>query len=268
MKKRLFYDCEIVNPIRQKDDWRDYQYLGISVIGCYASWLPEKIRLQAFTEGNFQEFQKLADEANEVIGFNSLSFDDRLCQAHGIRIKTTYDLMVEVRRAAGEPLSGPCTPGYNLAQLAEINLGQKKTGLGSQVPDLWGQGKYQQVIDYCLNDVMLLMNLYQRRTRIIDPVYPEVVLHCDPNLIDWERWIERSRDLFADAVFSVEINLYWLRWCDADLARLDIKIAGAFFVGIPICFVPKKRFKAYVGIPFDRKSSYQSSEPEIDQIPF
>lgn len=139
MKRTLFYDCEIINPIRSGSDWQRYTYLGISVIGCYASWLPKNRRLQAFTcDEGFEGFQELVNRAEEIVGFNSIGFDDPLCQAHGIHIETTYNLMVEVRRAAGEPLSGPCTPGYNLARLSEVNLGRKKQDMG-RMPRSYGK---------------------------------------------------------------------------------------------------------------------------------
>jgi hypothetical protein len=250
-RKILFYDCEIINPIRQKSDWRNYAYLGISVIGAYANWLPRKRRLQAFTEGRFGEFQKLADEADEIVGFNSISFDDPLCHAHGIKIRTTYDLMCEVRRAAGEPISGSCTPGYNLARLSQVNLGRTKTGHGSACPDLWRGGERQKVIDYCLNDVMLLVDLYQLRTQIIDPINPDQTLHCDPRLINWEKKFEEWQEVLGERVISFQVTPYLVSWCDATIARLDIKIADALLIGIPLFVYPKYDFKRYVGLPFN-----------------
>ena len=62
-----------------------------------------------------------------MIGFNSLSFDDKLCKAHGIEVETTYDILCEVRQATGQPpfyAKGFTRAGYNLDALAKANLGR------------------------------------------------------------------------------------------------------------------------------------------------
>jgi hypothetical protein len=281
MKRTLFYDCEIINPIRDNGDWRRYTYLGISVIGCYASWLPKDRRLQAFThDEGFDAFQDLANQAEEIVGFNSINFDDRLCQAHGIHIETTYDLIVEVRRAAGEPISGPCTPGYNLAQLVKRNLGREKTGRGANVPVLWEAGKRQEVIDYCLNDVMLLHDLYQRRTHLIDPVcYETRVLHCDPSLTNWREVWAVLNQLFAERIVLVALVRDNYHWTQANILFLFIVVAESISIKFPIWIFPSQPWRDYVGLPFQKRPVKLCSHPrkfelankedeEFDPIPF
>jgi hypothetical protein len=284
MKRTLFYDCEIINPIRDNGDWRRYTYLGISVIGCYASWLTKDQRLQAFVNnGHFddlQGFQDLVNEAEQIVGFNSIGFDDPLCQAHGLHIETTYDLMVEVRRAAGEPLSGRCTPGYNLARLSEVNLGRKKTGHGADVPVLWQAGKKQEVIDYCLNDVMLLVGLYQRRTHIIDPVrYGDVILHCDPSLTDWREITATINQLFAERILAISTQKNVWHWSGANIWRVEIVVFQSLILKFPIWLQQCQPWRDYVGLPFQKPPIKLCSHPrkfelankedeEFDPIPF
>lgn len=278
--KTLFYDCEIINPIRSGSDWRNYSYLGISVIGAYASWLPKGDRLQAFTADRFDEFQILASDADEVVGFNSIEFDDQLCLAHGIHVQTTYDLMREVRRAAGEPTSGPCTPGYNLARLSEVNLGRKKTGLGSQVPDLWATGEYQQVINYCLNDVELLRLLYWLRDCLKDPVVPGRMLRCDDRLIDWRAVIDNIIGAFGDRVFRIFIEDRHIQLsgkADAVVCTIGVEFFGCARVTLPLFLRHKKISSLYIGLPFYTPpcapSTYKCSaddpdSEDYDPIPF
>lgn len=252
MKKILFYDCEIINPIRCKSDWRDYGYLGISVIGAYASWLTGPNRLQAFTADRFEQFQWLVDQAEEIVGFNSIGFDDPLCQAQGLTVQTTYDLMIEVRRAAGEPISGPCTPGYNLARLAEVNFGHKKTGIGKEVPDLWGRGECQRVIDYCLNDVELLRVLYEFRGCLKDPVMPGRTLRCDDRLIDWSGFLANGIALFGDRIFGVNFEDRLFEWANTSaLAQtVSINFLGCVRLNFPLYLHCKKFPTKYIGLPF------------------
>lgn len=280
MPKILFYDCEIVNS-PAVHGWKNFEALGISVIGAYASWLPKADRLQAFKVDRFDQFQLLADQADEIVGFNSISFDDPLCLAHGIRVETTYDLMREVRRAAGEPISGPCTPGYNLAQLAQINLGATKTGLGKDVPDLWngspGRGiaqDKQRVIDYCLNDVELLRGLYYKRGRIKDPVRSQRVLKCDDNLIDWVTIVEEMFGAFGDRIFKVFSED---RYVGRDKTRalvytVGVELFGCARVILPLFLWQKKSSKDYIGLPFytppNTQKQADADDADFDPLPF
>ncbi len=178
--KKLFYDCEIINCIpshyersdpnyKYCDGWRDFENMGVSVIGIYLSWMES---YQIIPGTQLGEFQLLVEEAEEIIGFNSINFDDNLLKANGVTIETTYDLLCETRIAAGMPphfVKGLTRGGYSLNALAEANLGEVKTGSGELAPKLWQDGQFKEVADYCLNDVRLLVKLYMRRSGLKDP---------------------------------------------------------------------------------------------------
>lgn len=181
MTKKLFYDCEIINCIpsyyeennpkyKYCDGWHDFKNMGIAVIGTYISWLDI---YQSYQGYEITAFQSLVNEADEIIGFNSINFNDNLLQANNISISTTYDLLCEVRVAAGMPphyVKGLTRGGYSLGALAEINLGEGKTGSGELAPMLWQDGQQKQVVDYCLNDVKLLVELYNKKSCLKDPI--------------------------------------------------------------------------------------------------
>jgi hypothetical protein len=198
MTKILTYDCEIINciPSYYEEDlpsynycngWRDFKGMGISVIGTWRNFdcFNPFGKYEAFvnhasymTEINalpqFRKFLALAQKADLIVGFNSLSFDDKLLKANGISITTDFDLLCEIREAVGMPrhyVKGVTRGGYNLNNLARTNLGVVKTGTGELAPMLWQDGFCQQVIDYCLNDVKLLKQLYFRfvKGRMVDP---------------------------------------------------------------------------------------------------
>ena len=171
--------------------WADYNNMGISVIGSWRNFDLINIlgknfifpipwgKYQAFINPNslipgfkygenrvkdFISFYKLALVCDRLIGFNSVAFDDKLCHANGMdAIKTDFDLLREVRIASNQPpdfVPGVTRGGYNLQNLALTNLGKGKTESGELAPVLWQDGKKQEVIDYCLNDVKLLRSLY------------------------------------------------------------------------------------------------------------
>lgn len=187
----IIYDCEIIKCIPPKDGvkndqlqycdgWHDHEGMGISVIGAYdyvtgqlKAYVSEGMMFGGLLEmSDFQSFEDLACQRDLVIGFNSLGFDDKLCRANNIVIETNYDLLCEVRVASGQPakyVKGKTKAGYNLDALATANLGKAKTGHGALAPELWQQGKYHEVIRYCLNDVMLTKQLFDKRASLIDP---------------------------------------------------------------------------------------------------
>jgi hypothetical protein len=184
--KRLFYDCEIVKCIPNQwednlpnyeycDGWHDFPNMGISVIGTFVEW--ENIYLH-FVDSELDIFQKIVNDADEIIGFNSLSFNDNLCAANNIKISTTIDLLCKVRIAAGMlPYyeKGITTGGYSLGALASVNLNLEKTGTGELAPMLWQDGRKYEVIKYCLNDVKLLVEL-EKLDYLIDPTDQEIKL--------------------------------------------------------------------------------------------
>lgn len=272
----MVYDCEIKYSPQCSADWRDFKRLGLSVFGCYCNWLPEAERWQAFTEDtNFAGVQDLIDQAEEIIGFNSLRFDDALCEAHGIRIKTTFDLMVEVRRAAGEPLFGPCTPGYKLLRIAEANLGEdlpqvrlRSRQSPSQVPDLWRSGEREKVIKHCLNDVFLTHELYKRRHKLADPVRLNRLLHCDPVTTDWREVWATIVYLFDERFFNFQFNETW-HWSGAKVIKIRLAISESLVLSFPVWMLPIKTWRQYTGLPFQLNKANpvkSDRERELDAI--
>lgn len=170
----LIYDSEIVKAIPDKNappvtgieycaGWHDHANMGISVIGAYDYW---EQRYRVFCQDNLSEFQKLVDDHDLVISFNGLAFDNKLCAANGVKVsdEKTYDLLVEIWRAVG---LGPTFErqthgGFGLNALTQLNFGIGKVGTGAFAPVLWQQGKYGEVIDYCLDDVMLTKALLDK----------------------------------------------------------------------------------------------------------
>lgn len=199
-RKIAFYDCEIAKcvPDRYYDNdpkyeyckgWHDKAGMGIACIAVYTNWSGYHV----FLGSELAEFQQLMSGADEIVGFNSIDFDDQLLAANGIQIKTTYDLLCETRIASGQPphyTRGKTRGGYSLEQMSQANLGRGKSGTGALAPEQWQDGKYRKVIDYCLNDIGLLRELYERRSRIVDPTNGSILLLRGGNRWEWlkARW--------------------------------------------------------------------------------
>ena len=174
MPKTLIYDCEILNdPLIH--GWSNYAALGVTVIGFYTSWTDTLQALDMRDPAYLSKFQEIVNQADEVVGFNSISFDDNLLLAHGVLVATTCDLLCEIRQASGQPrhyVAGATRPGYSLGNIAQANGLGGKSGHGAEAPLQWQRGEYDAVIDYCLHDVTLTRQIYELMSNnlLVDPI--------------------------------------------------------------------------------------------------
>lgn len=161
----LIYDCEIIKCIPGKNGervdgyeycsgWTAFESMGISVIGYQWSGLGKP----SYCLNALEFFRQVyAAKSFCLVGFNSRNFDDKLMAANGAGVLTGYDILEEIRVAAGFGPTYDTVPkgfSYSLDAIARMN-GMAKTGNGALAPQLWQQGRHKQVIDYCLNDVRI-----------------------------------------------------------------------------------------------------------------
>ena len=160
---------ELLPGIRYAKGWDDYAGVGISVIGVYSY---RTNRYRAYLKKDFAEFWVIAKQ-HRLVSFNGIEFDDRVCRANNLILHTDYDILHETYAAVGlDPFPysyDSAYKGYGLDSLAQANGLGGKTGHGAKAPILWQQGKKQEVIDYCLNDVKLTKGLFDliRETSVL-----------------------------------------------------------------------------------------------------
>jgi len=185
--KIIIYDCEIKRGIPARGEekipgieycrgWGDHEGMGVSVTGVY-DYAEDRYRV--FCDDNVGEMLVLFAEADLLVGFNSLRFDDKLLEAtyDDFRDITTprYDILVEIWRAAGlKPSWGsPKTHGgFGLGDMCETNFDEPKSGHGAMAPVDWQRGNIGAVIDYCLHDIYMtkmLMDLVISGTPVVSP---------------------------------------------------------------------------------------------------
>ncbi len=173
----LVYDIEIEKAIAGKgaplvgidycEGWHDHEGMGISVI-CAYDYVTDRYR--AFMKDNFEGFVSLLNAREIIVGFNNISFDNRVIEAHGLMTTVateprSYDILAEMWRAAGlDPTSfhWKSHGGYGLDETAKANLNHQKTGHGELAPVQWQRKEYGAVVDYCLADVWLTKALFDK----------------------------------------------------------------------------------------------------------
>lgn len=181
--KIFIYYLEIVRGILGKSEqpidgikycagWNDFEGMGISVLGLceitlqmphlpiFSVWLAEDLdRLVS----------KVAAEADLLIGFNNIRFDDRVIDAAtsgAWALRTShiprYDILREIWAAEGHALDRfdlKVHGNYGLNAMCVANGLPTKTGNGAFAPVDWQQGRESKVINYCLHDVALTYGL-------------------------------------------------------------------------------------------------------------
>lgn len=186
--KILIYDCEIIKAIRDPkkvdlahieycDGWDDYENMGISVIG--VNFISENVDAVFSHNSNIdlETFQNGLDVADVLVGFNNQSFDDNLIKANGFTIPenvVNYDLLAEIWEGAGlgRTFVYPTHAGFSLDAICKANGLGEKTGTGANAAVLWQRGKFDEVIEYCENDIRItrkLFDLIQEKGEIKDP---------------------------------------------------------------------------------------------------
>jgi len=163
----LIYDIEIKRAIPQTTPrlvdidycggWTDYENMGISVVGVYDYYAD---RHRVFTDSNKEEFLRLLESHDVLVGFNNIGFDNKVINACWGDIEgkyAYYDILRETWAGVGlGPDFDPDThSGYDLDSVCRANFGLRKSGNGAMAPVEWQRGWYGNVIDYCLNDVRL-----------------------------------------------------------------------------------------------------------------
>jgi hypothetical protein len=175
------YDLETLHTIEAAGGWNAHDKLGVSVLcACVQNWPDTLCGYLVFADElnwNYCEtpsglseirrlraFQSWVDEADLLVGFNNTRFDNKVLAHNGINIPEDrcYDLLVESWCAQNLPLDSykKETHSGGLDDYAKENLGEGKSGTGELAPRLWAQGRYGEVLDYCLRDVRLTKGLF------------------------------------------------------------------------------------------------------------
>lgn len=118
---------------------------------------------RVFCSDNLHALQVFLNSHIGVVTFNGTRFDVPLLAANGVQVDRRMnhmDLAQMVWRAAGID-DGDRPRGLGLNDLCRANFLPGKSGLGAEAPRHWQRGNIGQVIDYCLNDVILLVRLFE-----------------------------------------------------------------------------------------------------------
>lgn len=149
--------------------WRDYQALGLS-IGC--AYAPAEAHWTIFDGPLLVAFlSRCVAQESCLVTFNGRGFDlPLLCRlvqdAETLREEVLalphYDILHAIWQV--DPV-GKFTKGNSLDAVSQANGLPAKTGHGALAPQWWAAGQVAEVINYCMHDVWLTYQLYDKICR-------------------------------------------------------------------------------------------------------
>lgn len=152
MGQPVVLDLETKQTFREANSSKP-EDLGVSVVGTY-DYATDAYR--AFREEEFDELFPLLEKASVIIGFNSNAFDLPALDPYyvgDILALPKLDLLDAIHEALGRRIA--------LDEFAKETLKAKKSGHGLMAIDYFKEGKWDELIKYCLDDVKITKELYE-----------------------------------------------------------------------------------------------------------
>lgn len=152
--KWIYFDIETERAAHEVGGWHHIDRLGMA-IGVTLSNDGES-DWGIFRAGDATRLGEVLREADCVVGFNVRGFDFRVLQPYldfDVASLPHLDLMLDLKTRLGfRPSLNSC---------CEATLGVAKSGDGLQSLQWWREGRHNEVIEYCKQDVLLTRRLHE-----------------------------------------------------------------------------------------------------------
>jgi DEAD/DEAH box helicase domain-containing protein len=150
---------EIVLDIETQNTFQDVgaykaSLLKISVVGVY---FYETDTWESFLEADLPKLWPRLERSSRIIGYNLFGFDYPCMQTYytgNIMSLPTIDLLLEIEKRLGFRIK--------LDTVAQATLGMGKSGDGLQAVRFWKEGRIDELKDYCLQDVRVTRDIYEK----------------------------------------------------------------------------------------------------------
>ncbi|KPK00161.1 MAG: DEAD/DEAH box helicase [Desulfobacterales bacterium SG8_35] len=146
------FDVETRRSAAEVGGWHRAERMGISVAVLYDS-LSDSFK--TYLEKDIPELIRDLQKFDLVVGFNNKRFDNKVLSAYSLfNLGTlpTLDIMEEISKRLGYRLS--------LDRLAEHTLGVKKSANGLQALQWFKEGRMEEIISYCRQDVKITRDIF------------------------------------------------------------------------------------------------------------
>mgnify|MGYP001599921059 CR=1 FL=1 len=146
----VYYDVETQHSAEEVGGWGNVHLMKVAVA---VSWC-ERDGFRVWKEPSMVEFIPYLSAFDRVVSFNGDGFDSKVLSFYGdvraIR-KKSFDILVDLKKSLGHRL--------RLDSLAKATLGAGKTADGMLSLKWWKEGRVDEIIRYCQQDVQVLIDL-------------------------------------------------------------------------------------------------------------
>ena len=149
----LFFDLETQRSFDEVGGRHNIRKLGLSAAVTYSS---ADGAFHRYTEEDAADLIADLRAADLVVGFNVLAFDYEVLRAYAddpLDDIPTVDMLDHIHKRLGFRVS--------LDKLAASTLGTTKSADGLQAVRWYKQGRIQEILDYCQQDVEVTRQLYE-----------------------------------------------------------------------------------------------------------
>lgn len=163
IKKEIFWDVETKSLF--SDVGNNIGNLGVSIVSIYSREIDISNnteiagQIKSFWEKDFNNMWPLFQNADRIVGFNTVGFDVPVLQPYttiALNKLNNFDILNEFKKIAGHRIS--------LDALASGTIGAKKTDVGTNAVKYWRAGdpdSLAKLQSYCEADVIITKDLYQ-----------------------------------------------------------------------------------------------------------
>jgi DEAD/DEAH box helicase domain-containing protein len=181
-RKIAVFDAEIKKRIKDcSKGWQSHDEMGVSVL-CIFDYAT--MRYRVFDDRNAQEAMNMLYGYDLVVGFNTVGFDWKLLKASwpeqckatkfqirdGVavkedgRISRDFDVLREIWLSLNldpDRFNPASHGGYKLDDVAWETIKMRKTANGALAPVMFQEGRFADLVDYCLEDVRIERTLFE-----------------------------------------------------------------------------------------------------------
>jgi len=162
MYREVFFDLETKKLFGDVDEGNP-SLLGASIVSLWERTLNKNLEevdgaLNSFWESDFEQMWKVFQNADRIIGFNSIGFDSQVLKPYvnfPFEKLPHFDIMGKFKDAVGHRIS--------LDALTKETLGREKTDVGINAVYYYQKGDAKSLAKlkkYCENDVIITKDLY------------------------------------------------------------------------------------------------------------
>ncbi len=152
MDEYLVFDLETQLSAAEVGGWGNIRDMKMSCGVLYSSATNE---FETYFEKDVVRLIERLANAELVVGFNTIHFDYQVLSGYcdfDFQSLSSLDLLVDLHRQIGVRVS--------LDNVAGETLGETKSADGLQALAWWKEGRLEEIVAYCRQDVLVTKNVY------------------------------------------------------------------------------------------------------------